>query len=132
MSDVKAKIGDVEEYMKSLGSNLDAIRGLDRDIEALAAENRRMAAENERIEALIEKCRKEIDHYRFEDPGSVSSWTRLSERRRSTTARQRDDPSLLFPPSRARRPRVRTTGERPGLRQTDIDGKLRCISCKRS
>ena len=69
MSDVKAKIGDVEEYMKSLGSNLDAIRGLDRDIEALAAENRRMAAENERIEALIEKCRKEIDHYRFEDSG---------------------------------------------------------------
>lgn len=69
MSDVRAKITDVEEYMKSLGSNLDAIRGLDRDIESLAAENRRMAAENERIEALIEKCRKEIDHYRFEDSG---------------------------------------------------------------
>jgi hypothetical protein len=69
MSDVRAKITDVEEYMKSLGSNLDAIRGLDRDIESLSAENKRMAAENERIEALIEKCRKEIDHYRFEDSG---------------------------------------------------------------
>ncbi len=69
MSDVRSKITDVEEYMKSLGSNLEAIRGLDRDIESLAAENRRMAAENERIEALIEKCRKEIDHYRFEDSG---------------------------------------------------------------
>jgi hypothetical protein len=69
MADVKAKIADVEQYMKSLSVSLEAIRGLDRDIEQLAAENKRIEAENTRIEELIEKCRKDIDHYRFEDTG---------------------------------------------------------------
>lgn len=69
MSDVKSKIADVEQYMKSLSVSLEAIRGLDRDIERLVAENKRIEAENKRIEQLIEKCRKDIDHYRFEDTG---------------------------------------------------------------
>lgn len=95
MSDVRSKITDVEEYMKSLGSNLEAIRGLDRDIESLAAENKRMAAENERIEALIEKCRKEIDHYRFEDSG----FGEFLDKAQQEAAFSHDTPALDDPES---------------------------------